>query len=109
MNDQDYIRKAVELADGWGYSHTQPDQWVTWPQTQNFPFSMFPQVAKDALAAQLVRQLDESGRGGFYSVPGAAEVQWEHNNSDELNTSYVKGNDRTMNTLRAIVDSEVLE
>ena len=58
MNDQDYIRKAVELADGWGYSPTHPDQWVTAPGLSNTPMSLLPQNQPrlDALAAQLVRQ-----------------------------------------------------
>ncbi len=103
MNGQDYIRKAVELADGFEWNNAQ-----TVKTPVGLLFLHTNEMFKDALAAQLVRQVDASGRADFYSVPDAAEVQWEYENSDELDTSYIKGPDRTMNTIRAIVDSGVL-
>ena len=108
MNGQDYIRKAVELADGWCFAGPQlygPSNYRYYPNKESGQH----QVTIDALAAQLVRQVDRSGRAGFYSVPGAAEAQWEYEGSDELDTSYSKGPDRTMNTIKAIVDSGVLK
>lgn len=102
MTDNEYIRKAVELADGWEVTDTGDiispiAAYVGEPMHQCF---------LDALAAQLVRQVDalpepirvladrscECGAGRSFTVVGTRH-----------------SNDRTMNTIKAIVDSEVLK
>ena len=91
MNEQDYIKAAVELADGWTYhdgdcSHEETERW--------FIGCKLPQVWLDALAAQLVRQVD------------AIDGEKIHNDFIQIG---VGPKDRTMNTIKAIVDSKVLK
>ncbi len=110
MNDQDYIRKAVELADGWADNNWREIQGIpdgagfVAPITEGY----FPnnETFLDALAAQLVRQVDALNRYDvriskrctlMYDDPAMA-AQW--GSSDD---------NRTMNTIKVIVDSEVLK
>lgn len=102
MNNQDYIRKAVELADGWRWLHRDQVEVPLLNSAVVNPFEK--QWFHDALAAQLVRQVDATGscvvtvhgRGTELSPPdGTWIVRTAHG--------------RTMNTIRAIVDSKVLE
>ena len=112
----DYIRKAVELADGWRLG-------VELLQTPSGNVVLLddaiPQVYLDALAAQLVRQVDEVSP--HYNI---FHIKWTNGKQDprtELHglpgpvSSFTKllkrvdGPDRTMNTIKAIVDSKVLE
>ena len=101
MNDKDYIRKAVELAD----------EWVTYDTTflggcyfAQHSYDKVPQPVLDALAAQLVRQVDALEDYVLQShwdevrvvEPGLALIAAAHKD------------DRTMNTLKCIVDSGVL-
>lgn len=101
MTDKQIIRKAVELADGWiirphnvelvieslvGYAGTWRDQEL-----------------RDALAAQLVRQVDDTSYCEIDIFRPCTGVQYKK----EYTRAY--GTDRTMNTLRAIVKSGVLE
>ena len=99
----DIIRKAVELAEGW--------QWVgeRLPAYIRTEFGEFdpeeePQWVKDALAAQLVRQVD--------ALKGCLELVVQDGESgiwDQANCiTCAMGDDRTDNTLRAIVESGVL-
>ena len=108
MTDEEYIRKAVELADGFEAMDECIDilevdgtLWASaeWEGTE--------QCVLDALAAQLVRQVDALERW---------IVDAEHDYTDildDFNRGRLKaqalGNDRTMNTLKCIVDSGVLE
>ena len=83
MEMSDYIRKAVELADGWTYhdgdcSHEETERW--------FIGCKLPQVWLDALAAQLVRQYYDAGRKALI---------WREGDP--------------ITTIKAIVDSGVLE
>ena len=90
----DYIRKAVELADGFRWLHR--DQ-VEIPDLNNAVLRPFEQQwFLDALAAQLVRQVDAV-------LP---QQDWL-----TLSRPFYKTNgpDRTMNTIKAIVDSGVLD
>lgn len=57
MNDNEYIRKAVELAYGW--ERRGDDVWMPlsgWPEGFLLP-ELPGQIERDALAAQLVRQV----------------------------------------------------
>ena len=111
MNNQDYIRKAVELADGWNevgdhfhavhipdlgdcaVHHGIPSQWMV-----------------DALAAQLVRQVDALTTHHVVSRSGEVRVIKFDADEDEASTKgSAYGTDRTMNTIKAIVDSKILE
>lgn len=103
MNEQDYIKAAVELADGWTYhdgdcSHEETERW--------FIGCKLPQVWLDALAAQLVRQIPKPY--GIWQYPiGVSISSMDLEDGREL--SKVEGPDRTMNTIKAIVDSKVLK
>jgi len=103
----DLIHYAVLLADGWEH------------ETHNRTLSPFhtyhdglAEEALDALAAQLVRQVDAKADNrvkGFYSRPLQADVYWPGLGHKQCGYSITCGDDRTMNTIKAIVDSGVLE
>ena len=102
-----YIRKGVELADGWDID----EFWIyssdyDYKHNTDFPLS---DIFKDALAAQLVRQVDALD-SKFIFVNGLGDVSIHSNKFDiDPNPFYAKGDDRTMNTIKAIVDSGVLK
>jgi len=106
MNDQEYIRKAVELADGFNMD----EQAIVIHEWSDFCFIDDPsQHVLDALAAQLVRQVDARAKGvevevfdGFARIDSAPPRQYER-------IAIAEGPDRTMNTIKVIVDSKVLE
>ena len=102
MNDKDYIRKAVELAD----------EWVTYDTTflggcyfAQHSYDKVPQPVLDALAAQLVRQVDALPAESGVDVFPQQSIIYEASGNEAF--VYV-GDDRTMNTIKAIVDSGVL-
>ena len=91
MNDQDYIRKAVELADGWSIDILSR-------------YGL--DVGKDALAAQLVRQVEKT----HYITVYGTQVDICSRPPDDFEWDYIgKKGERTLNTIKAIVDSKVLE
>ena len=103
MNDAEIIRRAVELAEGFVIRCGM--YWIS------EAYCAYPEEAADdlifmaTLAAQLVQQVDASKDARFESdVDGTALV-----GNYGVNTAVAYGQDRTMNTLRAIVESEVLE
>lgn len=70
MIDQDTLRKAVELADGWSITGKgrivmpQPDGfYIDWPHLYLADYPESLEVVLDALAAQLVRQVVENDIG----------------------------------------------
>lgn len=100
----DYIRKAVELADGFDLTENQ----LTFPSGHYFTVDSEMDIRDwmmDCVAAQLVRQVDALGAGYecwwldadtcLVLIPGQETVK-------------VVGANRTMNTIKAIVDSGVL-
>lgn len=120
MSDEEYIRKAVELADGFkqrseGFIREFDDSganfinfYLEWPELEDeLRFGL------DALAAQLVRQVDALGPN--YAMQLARDVVcvdiYEPEGPRLLAhaQSCIDGPNRTMNTIRAIVDSKVLE
>ena len=114
--DQVYIRKAVELSDGFKwYEITTLDptdhSWIKLPEafgwTEPLWFKWNEQSALDALAAQLVRQIDAHPDGFWSCGPTGTTIS----NSDGrcIGYTFSKGEDRTMNTIKAIVDSKVLQ
>ena len=86
-----YIRKAVELADGWDY-YADDDHDQGW---------------LDMLAAQLVRQVDALDGFNFVSGQDCYSYVWRACDDKAEMASY--GPDRTMNTIKAIVASGVLD
>ena len=103
MNDNDYIRKAVELADGWSISHN-----IVYPPTQHLAMSIHHTSTwiLDALAAQLVRQVDATGEQYVASTHSYVAVRGRGRCRSHIEYD---DNDRTMNTIKAIVDSGVLK
>ncbi len=94
MNDQEYICKAVELAEGWEIA----------PKINAV-------IALDALAAQLVRQVDKALKDWrclelFEGHTAVRKFEPLSETGKDLAACYGEG--RTMNTIKAIVDSGVL-
>ena len=110
MKDEDYIKKAVELADRWFVTDANIVK-ATGISPFHIGSTHFAQATIDALAAQLVRQVDaiEAPKhpdrpSAFYSTPHECQV-WMRGKVASVKTA----DDRTMNTIKAIIDSKVLE
>lgn len=109
MNDEQYIRKAVELADGWRLVKQRDGM----ERMDNNVCAGFPIKVDDldhiwvsALAAQLVEQVDALDGHSFSSNA----LQWCYvSRADGARTHFCASSDRTMNTIKAIVNSKVLE
>lgn len=101
----DYIRKAVELANGWDFSVAG---FVRCPieDTDQWAFHALPQMWRDALAAQLVRQVDAVFQSG--EVAGTLVIRESLTYIQGERHTEFTGEGRTMNTIKAIVDSGVL-
>jgi len=110
------IKKAVTLADGWTYE-ADPENGdyfyiqVTLDSGNAYnilgcsisdPF----QPSLDALAAQLVRQVDALDNKGVEAWPGYTAVVEMLGDLPAI--GYAESSDRTVNTIKAIVDSGVL-
>lgn len=117
MNDKDYIKAAVELADGWDDNglYTPFDGWRDCGDDR-FNLSQ-PEI--DALAMQLVRQVD--ALSPHFNIH---HIKWTEGKLDERTELHglsspimsftelltrVDGPDRTMNIIKAVVDSGVLK
>lgn len=98
MNNEDYIRKAVELADGFEWDAERDV--IIYTQYGQLNCARDEPMCLDHLAAQLVRQVERKG----YAFESNASMQ-----SSVGLVKHVSGNDRTMNTIKAIVDSGVLD
>lgn len=96
MND--YIRKAVELV---------PDEWP-WDFFKANPDQTMDQPLKDALAAQLVRQVEAPTDHFVEQMTGWTAVREGSTYLTVGDKAASYGPDRTMNTIKAIVDSGVL-
>lgn len=108
MNDQKYIRKAVELAKGWILEtswHYPPDVRFGDLAFRLNPSSRYYQLMLDALAAQLVRQVEDKGWNVLVQYCNVSVSKWGE--PPAIDADY-ETNDRTMNTIKAIVDSGVL-
>ena len=123
MTNEEYIRKAVELADGWEwkqskygttfsrhfgepgsleYEHDFVAFWLSSPDCEDDV-----RFGLDALAAQLVRQVDAISKD-VHIIKGCSIVL-EFNEGYPHAIGAVEGEDRAMNTMKVIVDSKVLE
>ncbi len=109
MNDQDYIRKAVELANGFGGDSFS--MWIDALGTNIGSVSDYSepeQWALDALAAQLIRQVDATHHYAVITDIENTQIEdWKSGTGIMIIKS--NGYDRTMNTIKAIVDSEILK
>ena len=96
-----YIKKAVELAEGWD----DDNEWsraVLMTQSQR---------CLDALAAQLVRQVDALGTVSIMYDDKRIIIR-NSQQKDIFDIGFYQRNEvpgRTMNTIKAIIDSGVLE
>ena len=106
MQNNELIRKAVELADGFGFMPGDPGCfYVQEPWDELSAVIEEPdQWLLDALAAQLVRQVDALG-----GHPSIAVYQRHTQVFTDSGFFKRKGPDRTLNTIKAIVDSGVLD
>lgn len=106
MSDEEYIRKAVELAEGWYFFD---DDRVECCTNGHYTFDVDDQIFLDALAAQLARQVDAI-EGIEFDSKGSNEVYvWDHRPGKNRVAAHGISTDRTSNTIKAIVDSGVLE
>ena len=103
--DKNILKKAVELADGWGLTH---DGFVFGPQIVGTHVDRMGQPAKDALAAQLVRQVDALPCGEL-EVWVRRNIAWVEHEDGSRPISRYDGIDRTENTITAVVESKLLE
>ena len=108
MNDQDYIRKAVELADGWNEGPQGLAGGPVMESRSGYKGSFREQELLDALAAQLVRQVEGREQQSLWVFTDHSVVDFWVGGAAE-NRGYAEGPDRTMNTIKAIVDSGVLK
>ena len=111
MNDQDYIKEGVELADGWHLERKfKPFVSIArGPNHVHGPVICKPILA--AIAAQLTDQVDAMGDGGsndFIDTTRFGATVFLDNDLDDMASVEVEGPDRRMNTIKAIVDSKVL-
>ena len=99
----DTIKKAVELADGWELTGE-----IVYPPWTHASVAMHcsnpSTIIMDALAAQLVRQVDALEHCEILTSPRQSYVI-RHAKIE----SNAEGPDRTENTVNCIVDSRVLE
>ena len=112
MTDEEYIRKAVELAHGrWEISDLTGNAFVPPFYNSSYPLNTLEQWHLDALAAQLVRQVDALAEQ-IHEVDISKGEVWVGtcDSYDGIKgIAKVRGPDRTMNTIKAIVDSKALE
>ena len=108
MTDEEYIRKAVELADGWEWCDGgfEDDNIIESLSGYRGSIIATPEL-KDALAAQLVRQVDALETHRVESHAASVMVYETHYPVNHA-IAVRHGPDRTMNTIKAIVDSGVL-
>ena len=111
----DLIQKAVELADGFEACIDPNDElWIginggkpTSVYQSTWYVEDAPQWVLDALAAQLVRQVDALDTHGFLSDESLASGVYHCGSGS--NCTIADSPDRTLNTIKAIVDSGVLD
>lgn len=117
MNKTDYIRKAAESVDGWSIVHIFAGEDIVeyWGENNKGPYPEISFVLQNstqpglaALAAQLVSQVDalrcEDFQIALQSDFGSTVI-WLNG----IRKWVVNGDDRTMNAIKAIVDSKVLK
>lgn len=105
VNDKEYILAGIVLADGWHTLDTAIGFLEIVKTYHGFGGPDSDKEIIDALAAQLVRQIDTNGR-----VIIRAERWWtEIAKREGKIICHVEGDDRTMNTIKCVVDSGLLK
>ena len=109
LTDEEYIRKGVELVSDDFCLHENTGA-IFFHGVPTYPINPVntPEWFRDALAAQLARQVDATERFAVWAFPAGVEVV-EDSDNWVGRVSYSEGDNRTMNTIKAIVDSGVLE
>lgn len=114
MTDQEYILKAVELADGWRLNQFGQDLIMV-------PGMAIGHVVKagdphaivvDALAAQLRRQVNVTGKYVVHIEPHmviVCSISEKDGSHRKVIETVADDGDESMNTIKAVVDSKVLE
>lgn len=108
MNDAEYVREAVELAKGWDIapSADRSTEYVVilvGDDVDDWFLDRLPQHILDALAAQLVRQVDAIDDPVILMInPGITNI------CEPDGSVSSDGPDRTLNTIKAVVDSKVV-
>ena len=111
MTDNDYIRAAVKLADRWAiympgqFVNSNEGLAVESPCGYMGVLDATPELL-DALAAQLVRQVDAANKFHLATFVEFTDIR---SDNDLKRVARVEDGDRTMNTIKAIVDSKVLK
>lgn len=109
---EDYIRKGVELADGWSCVMYKAGHTVYIGLIETAIGSKYhpeDQEMLDALAAQLVRQVDALRGMTFETYQTFSKLTLIDAQAMPKDEFYGGEFDRTMNTIKAIIDSKVLE
>ena len=108
MNDTDYIRKAVELADGIEFGDAEDELIIAGEKITS-------RYGLDILAAQLVRQVLAAGhditievQGSHFEAPGVWVSIHDPVKSEAHRREFDGRDNLDNNTIKAIVDSEVL-
>lgn len=111
MKDRDYIHKAIELV-GWSTTRLGNQRIAVFIPT---PYDIThvlrigyldEQHIKDALRCELERQLDTTNRY-YVSVSSKGSAIYDSYNAEQI--CIEQGDDRTMNTIKVIVDSKKLK
>ena len=112
--DSETLRKAVELVS-WLESDDE-GEYLQIPKTPHSAYldemdAPVYQYLWDALAAQLVRQVDALDEFDVVAAGKSILVRRTDNYGNKwiAGNGFAEGNDRTENTITAIVDSKVLE
>ncbi len=109
MND--YIRKAVELADGFSFTRPGRGQQKQSLHVDYVGLYLSDEISDpilDALAAQLVRQVDVLAEFFVDSDRYGTAKVWRGRYENMSRVAKSNGENRTMNTIKVIVDSGVL-
>lgn len=116
MNNQNYIRKAIVLSDGWRIIRASKEVYVQSPFTGLSKIEQLHQGEKDALAAQLRKQAQSDPHIVFkISVVDSASyvemIIYNPNGDEEAKPLRFVANetDEAIAFINVIVDSKVLE
>ena len=109
--EEQYIRAGAEQADGFEV-FGDGGRISIYGVALSWPISDCPAFIQDAIAAQLKRQVDaiSDGNEGLYvnEASNVTSIYRYGGEGQEQLEAAASGPDRTMNTLRCIVDSGVL-
>lgn len=110
MNDQAYIRAGVELADGFSTDEDDFDVYAALsPRGQRWLDALAAQLVRQVLATNKTYLIETLGRNRdfttkfFFYAEKTGPISDDH--PDPI---VISGKDHTMNTIKAIVDSKVL-